>query len=180
LGGGLNTHAYVPNPVAWVDPLGLQAGPATCKIPKSGRFATADGAAKAALVNANPKSIRDNLEYGGLIYKTPNGRYDFTKPTRGTDQGVNPWSAQGAVPKCAQVVGDYHTHGDYSLAGQGGKAIRTSNPKQDSFNSDNFSGGDYTGISSDARGKPEYKGYLGTPSGVFKVFDPKTRTTGNL
>ena len=75
LRGGLNNYSLAPNPIHWVDPLGL-----CCK---KGRFATSDGAAKAVLTRANPKSIRDNLDYGGLIYKMPGGGYDFTKALEG-------------------------------------------------------------------------------------------------
>jgi RHS repeat-associated protein len=172
LRGGSNSHAYVSNPVGWVDPLGLKATQGGCK---GGRFSSADSAARAALTSANPKSIRDNLEYGGLIYKTSNRRYDFTKPVRGTDAGVQPYDALGKVPGCAKVVGDYHTHGDYSVVGDDGRAIRTSDPQRDNYRSDSFSGQDFTGIRADAVGKSEYTGYLGTPSGKFRSYNPKTR-----
>ncbi|WP_175900753.1 RHS repeat-associated core domain-containing protein [Burkholderia cepacia] len=75
LRGGLNNYSLAPNSIHWVDPLGLRC--------KKGRFATSDGAAKAVLTRANPKSIRDNLEYGGLIYKMPGGGYGFTKALEG-------------------------------------------------------------------------------------------------
>ncbi len=82
---------------------------------QGGRFATADGAAKAAMMRYNDKSIRDNVEYGGLVYKTPDGKYDFTKATRGEKDTVNPWGPTAkSIPKCAQEVGYWHTHGDHS------------------------------------------------------------------
>ena len=73
------------------------------------------------------------------------------------------------------MVGDYHTHGDYSTADPAtGAAVRTSDPANDDFNSDNFSGTDKTGIASDGAGTPGYAGYLGTPSGTFRRYDPAT------
>jgi hypothetical protein len=54
------------------------------------------------------------------------------------------------------------------------EVVRTSDPKKDDFNSDNFSPDDFRGIRADAKGNPGYKGYLGTPSGAYKAFDPST------
>lgn len=140
-----------------------------------GPFATQDAAAKAALHAANPNSKRDNLEYAGQVYKGKDGKYYYTGPVKGTDQGANPSAAP--APAGTTVVGDYHTHGDYSTVDPAtGKAVRTHNPALDQFNSDNFSTTDKTGIASDATGKPGYKGYLGTPSGNFRSYDPATGT----
>ncbi|MBR0834738.1 DUF4329 domain-containing protein [Bradyrhizobium manausense] len=82
------------------------------------------------------------------------------------------------------VIGDYHTHGDYSISDPStGLAVRTSDPSRDSFDSNNFSTGwrsDIKGITQSGAGIPGYRGYLGTPSGQFKYYDPSTRTTGVL
>ena len=132
-----------------------------------------DAKAVEALNVANPLSIRDNLEYGGFIYRNPDGTYDYTTPIKGADQAFNPSSALHLVPLGSQIVGDYHTHGDYSVKHPAtGAAIRTSNPALDSFNSDNFSPTDRSGIAADAAGNASYRGYLGTPSGTFRAFDP--------
>ena len=75
-------------------------------------------------------------------------------------------------------MGDYHTHGDYSTKDPNtGAAVRTNDKTKDEFNSDNFSSPDRQGIAQDARNTPGYKGYLGTPSGKFKKFDPDTGDT---
>jgi hypothetical protein len=124
-------------------------------------------------------SIRDNLEYGGFIYRKPNGRYGYTLPKRGENTSFNPNDAVGRIPRNGTIVGDYHTHGDYSLL-RNGKSVRTGDPARDDFNSDNFSFDDYTAIRHDGTGISGYKGYLGTPSGVFKSYDPSTRTTSTL
>jgi hypothetical protein len=138
-------------------------------------YQTQDGAARGALTNSNPASIKANREYGGLIYKDKDGNYHYSGPVIGGDQGVNPHDA--VAPAGTTVVGDYHTHGDYSVAGPNGVAIRTSDPKRDDFNSDHFSVGphaDTGGITHDAAGNPNYRGYLGTPSGNFLIFNPTT------
>jgi hypothetical protein len=67
-------------------------------------------------------------------------------------------------------------HGDYSVPDKNGNPVRTSDPKKDAYNSDHFSKGlrgDIQGIKHDAQGKSEYRGYLGTPSGKFLIYDPK-------
>ena len=74
------------------------------------------------------------------------------------------------------------------LGGQaGGQAARAFlrdferwDPFKDDFNSDNFSAGDFMGIRADSRGISGYKGYLGTPSGEFKIFDPETGKVSTL
>ena len=135
----------------------------------NGPFDTEDQAARAALTNANPQSIKDNTEYSGLIYKGTDGKFYYTGPAKGTDQGADPLT-QAPAPAGTTVVGDYHTHGDYSTVDPTTKAaVRTSDPKKDQFNSDNFS----TADKSDSK-KQGYPGYLGTPSGTFRKYDPAT------
>jgi uncharacterized Zn-binding protein involved in type VI secretion len=152
---------------------GGAGGGGAAAAPSNGPFATQDEAARAALERANPDSIRDNREYAGLIYRGADGQYYYTGPVQGTDQGANPSDAP--APAGSTVVGDYHTHGDYSTADPvTGDAVRTSDPARDDFNSDNFSGVDRAGIASDGAGTPGYAGYLGTPSGTFRRYDPAT------
>ncbi len=139
-----------------------------------GPFASIDDAARAALTAANLLSIHDNLEYGGVIYRGPDGNYYYTGPSQGSPTGFNP-SATPAPPGTTQV-GDYHTHGDYSIVDPSGNIVRTSNPAMDDFNSDNFSAQDKVGIAADGAGVPGYTGYLGTPSGTFRRYDPATNS----
>lgn len=162
------------------------AGPASTGGPgeapagsTNGPFATADQAARAALNIANPMSVRDNLEYGGMIYRDTHGNYWFTGPGVGTDTGFSPSSTP--IPPGTTPAGDYHCHADYSVRDPAtGRAIRTSDPTRDDYNSDNFSADDRRGIANDAAGHPGYRGYLGTPSGTFRSYDPATRTTSTL
>jgi hypothetical protein len=58
--------------------------------------------------------------------------------------------------------------------------IRTSDPYRDEYNSNNFSRDDIEGITQDGAGMPEYTGYLGTPSGVFRKFVPATNANTEL
>jgi hypothetical protein len=162
--------------VAWVDPLGLQAAPA-CKKPKSGRFATSDGAAKAAVMRYNDKSIRDNVEYGGLVYRTPDGKYDYTKATRGEKDTVNPWDPSSpSIPKCAQEVAYWHTHGDHSDR-NGNRTTRA----KDYYASNDFSPEDKTAAKTGMKhDDPDYRAYLGTPSDGYKGYSPQTNQTYRL
>jgi uncharacterized Zn-binding protein involved in type VI secretion len=139
----------------------------------NGPYATADEAARAALQAANPQSIAENREFSGLIYQGADGQYYYTGPARGTATGANPYRDAPAPPGTT-VVGDYHTHGDYSELDDAGNVVRTSDPARDDFNSDNFSDDDKTGIAADGAGTPGYAGYLGTPSGTFRRYDPAT------
>jgi hypothetical protein len=135
----------------------------------NGPFASPDEAARAALNKANPQSITDNTEYSGLIYQGQDGKYYFSGPAKGTDQGANPLR-DAPAPAGTTVVADYHTHGDYSTADpKTGAAVRTNDPSKDQFNSDNFSRQDKID-----NVKQGYPGYLGTPSGTYRKFDPAT------
>ena len=138
---------------------GVQEGP---------ELSAQDAKAVEALNEANPQSIKDNLEYGGFIYQNPNGTYDYTTPLQGADKSFDLTAAEDLVPKGSVIVGNYHTHGDYSIYDQEtGAFIRTGDPARDDLNSDNFSSGDIRVCTINAE-----RGYLGTPSGVFRAYDP--------
>jgi hypothetical protein len=143
------------------------------------RYPSANAAAYNALTQANPLSIRDNTEYGGLVFKDQaTGRYSASNPTAGDGTTFDPGAVP--VPKGAEVAGDYHTHGDFSVQGANGKPVRTSNPALDDYDSSNFSRQDTRGIKADAAGKPEYTGYLGTPDGAYRSYGPVTGTDAAL
>ncbi len=72
-------------------------------------YRTAGEAAFTALERIVPKSVAENTEYGGLIYRQ-GGRYFATEAVSGTEGNVNVWEAQSMVPEGATIVGDYHTH----------------------------------------------------------------------
>jgi hypothetical protein len=140
----------------------------------NGPFKTQDEAAMAALLNANPQSIKDNAEYGGLIYLGADGFYYYTCPIKCDGDTVEPKDAP--APPGGSVVGDYHTHGDYSIKDPiTAKPVATGDPARDDYDSDNFSVGDKQGIAMEGKGIPAYAGYLGTPSGTFRKYDPATK-----
>ena len=148
----------------------IAVGCPTVIIGDAPTYASRDDAARAALTYANPLSIAANLENGGMIYQNPDGTFSFTL-AGGTDAGFNPTDAP--IPPGTTAMGDFHNHGDYSLRNPiTGNAIRTGTPALDSYNSDQFSTTDLNGITADGAGNPNYRGYLGTPSGGFQVFDP--------
>jgi RHS repeat-associated protein len=141
-------------------------------------YQTQKEAARAALANINPKSIKENKEYAGRIYKDESGLYHYSKPVGGTDQTSQP--SNSPVPEASTVVGDYHTHGDYSIEGSKHQAIRTSDPKRDSFRSNFFSPQDKQVSSHRANGSSTYQSYLGTPSGKFYWYNSSTDKQGVL
>ncbi|RQT15728.1 DUF4329 domain-containing protein [Burkholderia contaminans] len=161
LAGGLNPWQYANNPIHWTDPVGL------ARTPHSG--GCADTAARSALNSVMGKSVRMNKEFGGLIYQKA-GRYFATIPVPGTGRTFVPALALPQVPKGATIVGDYHTHGDYSVQNMSGEIVRTSNPARDDFDSDNFSVKDnLLTLAATAKNKC-HRSYLGTPRGKIKVF----------
>jgi RHS repeat-associated protein len=133
---------------------------------------TADEVARKVLESANKKSIRKNKEYGGMIYEK-NGKYYATIPVAGSSRSIDIKSkkmAMNQVPNNAKIVGDYHTHGDYSILGKNDEVIRTGDKLRDDFNSDNFSRSDRTSAYLGRDNFTEdFRSYLGTPSGEFKV-----------
>lgn len=140
-----------------------------------GLACSADAAAKGVLPKANALSIKHNREFGGLIYESE-GKYLATPPIPRGKKSFKPSSARPHVPENANVVGDYHTHGEYSrdVIGRNGKikTVRT-NKGLDELNSDNFSRADIIAHSNSPSG---HSTYLGTPSGVFKKLHNGTQS----
>jgi hypothetical protein len=135
-------------------------------------YASQNQAASGALKNSNGASIKQNTEYGGYIYKGADGRYHYTGPIPGSGDNVD--LSKAKAPRDSTIVGDYHTHGDYSIPGNDNKPVRTHDPLFDAYNSDHFSMNDKKHIAVSWLERPEYRGYLGTPSGKFLVYNPET------
>jgi hypothetical protein len=135
------------------------------RIPWTSRlaiFETAEEAARAALKYANPRSIDECLEYGGLIYRNEQGRFGFSGPMSGTGTGCDPSNA--TIPAGTELVGDYHTHGAYCRYDSGsGQLVRTDDPAQDDYNSDEFSDEDIAGIAA-----PVYRGLQRIPGNAWR------------
>jgi hypothetical protein len=65
-------------------------------------YNTQNAASKAVLTGLNPKSIKENTEYAGLIYKDKNGLYRYTNPNGGNGDS----SPVGSAPAGTTVYGD--------------------------------------------------------------------------
>ena len=101
-------------------------------------------AARQALNEINPVSVRINREHGGWIYQTSDGRYTYTRPVQGGVASVNiPGSL---IPRGGRPRASYHTH-----AGPDPRYLNEQFSPAD-IASDNAIGVD---------------GYLGTPAGNF-------------
>ncbi|GHU09291.1 hypothetical protein FACS1894151_06760 [Spirochaetia bacterium] len=144
-------------------------------------YNTPDEAARKMLDIVNPISIERNIEYAGRIYQNRNdGMYYASDAIPGTILHSDPLSSP--VPEGARVVGDYHTHSDYSFRENSGTIIRTSDPDKDNLYSDEFSIADYTFANNYSKqlqkngslGIAEYNSYLGTPSGNYRIHNPFT------
>jgi hypothetical protein len=152
-------------------------GDAVAPSGASRTFATAEEAARAALEEANPRSITANREYGGKIYQDAEGGFHYTAPMPGEERQVDLSSV--SAPPGTTVVADYHTHGDYSYD-RGADVVRTSDPALDTFDADNFSQKDTKNLDKEGARDRGYRGYLGTPSGAFREYDPNTGSTRNI
>lgn len=152
-------------------------------------YATADEAAIAVLNLINPVSIRENREYAGLIYRLPNGRYDYTQPrTQPGEWHRGNASLEGiTIPAGAVEVGCYHTHGDYTVLGAydddlGRHRDRRRRPGEQLYSratpfgepmtqEEFFSAPDVATINNRGRGNRDYRGYLGAPSGAIYMME---------
>lgn len=141
------------NPIRFIDFDGLYPGDA---------YKTVKDAAKAWGKQYNGKSIRKGREYASSIFETiVDGKimYTYTKAVKGTNAGANPHDSRPSNGE--RIVADIHSHGKYEVG----------------YDNNNFSLTDKTGIKADgvALGVSDYKGYLTTPDGSFKEYDPATQ-----
>ncbi len=80
-----------------------------------GGFDTQHDAAKAALKAINETSIKEDVEYSGVIFEMEDGTFGYTiARTDGLSHAVNTMAAKGMVPKGAKITANYHTHGDFT------------------------------------------------------------------
>lgn len=146
----LNLYAYVGgDPINRSDPTGL--------CPNSCSYSTQDKAGVAASNDdrartddsRNRDSDGNKVEYGGEVFRRGDGTFGYTQ-RRGDRSSVPtrspPWFTTGA--------GDHHSH-----------------PENGRYNGEHFSHSDMEGNRNDNGGDGE-KGYLSTPSGSVKAYDP--------
>lgn len=184
-GGGPRTNTYYhgnpPVPVRRTSP-----------------FDTRREAARHALDDANPRSIHENAEHGGLLYSRQGPEGESNGYTGSYSAGLastfSPSDPHVRLPPGVRLAGGYHTHGAYSVVDRTGAVRRTDDPNHDTHNSDQFSPSDIEGQTRLALGRggqgPEerdrwftdtYGGppvdnglrfYLGTPSGNYLEHNP--------
>ena len=157
-------------------------------MPVYGIYPTRDDAAIAALRRCNPVSIREDIEYGGMIWRDGHGTYGYTIPIRGNANGFN--LAVVTLPPGVIEVGNYHTHGGYTATGPGsGRLVPTTRDMATQSgrafvtlgtDADTWSHQDIATADDRARTRPGYRAYLGTASEVFKYYDPGTGQHGVL
>lgn len=130
-------------------------GATPCPTPPK-KFATAEDAAVAAMKEANPKSVKEGREYGGWLKKNSDGTFSYDPPVKGTKDGLTNMPSKGA-----DDVVWYHTHG----------------ADDPGYDNENFSGA--TGDKGYSKAN-NATGYLATPTGVIKKYDPATDTVTTL
>jgi hypothetical protein len=149
LAGSANAVYVDGNPLHLSDPSGLAPGDP---------YPSQPAAARQAISDVIEKSITQNREYGGMVYRMPNGSYSYTNPQIGNDRSVNPGGPE-ACPVGTYPSASYHTHGAYDPA----------------FDDENFSISDKIY----AR-KHGIDGYLGTPSSALKHYNQSSGVVTEL
>ena len=110
-------------------------------------------AAFRVLNQINPVSVRESREFGGYVYRNPNGSYGYTNPKRGQYKSINLGDVR--IPNGTRRTASYHTHGN-------------DDPQyvNEEFSPTDIRSNRLSGID----------GYLGTPAGKMKFFDLETNT----
>ena len=120
---------------------------------EQGGFEGQHDAARAVLNEINPKSVRENREYGGWVLRSGDNTYGYTSPVKGDIDSVS----LGNKPGNASAT--YHTHGG-------------PDPRYDNehFSPQDKRSDDYFRVD----------GYLGTPAGAFLFYDHQSRHVSRL
>ena len=120
---------------------------------ESTRFRTQTDAAFDVLNRVNPRSVALNREFGGWVFRNPDGSFASTEPVRGEAASVTLPARNVIIPLGSMATASYHTHGAFD-------------PR---FDNENFSPQD---LASDRAAMVD--GYLATPGGQFKFHDHET------
>lgn len=110
------------------------------------RSRTERDAAFEVLNGINPRSVNENREYGGWVYRNQDNTYGSSSPVRGTLDSVSLPDPSSSNPAGSTTTASYHTHGG-------------PDPRYDN---ENFSPTDINGDIADG-----VAGYLATPGGQF-------------
>ena len=122
------------------------------------RFPSQNRAARAALVDINPRSVAENREYGGSVYLNQDRSYSWAGHVAGdaTSIAFNP---HALVPDGTRATAAYHTHGA-TMAG---------------FLNEFFSRQDIIFFNF-----YQVDGYLGTPQGRMFLYDLRSNSTAQF
>ena len=171
--GDYNWYRYCANdPLDKTDPMGLDSGP----------YADVNSAYRYFNATYNPYSIQHNVEIREQIYGTSGGQIMANTPLVGGPHSVG----QGAIPNGARLLGDIHSHGQYShgFGDQNGNIIRIvpigSSPYNstlhlgDNMRSNHPSGSDYKLWKAQGEGKAGFTGAVVGPNKQITKYDPAT------
>jgi len=152
--GGANLYGYVGNdPLNKTDPTGLICSGSGL----STTCTTINEAGIAAVQYYNPRSIDQDIEYAGTIYKNwPSGTYGFTTANRGTTNSSSSSGGAAALGSFESAAGLYHTHGSNWDPASGYVKYGEQFSELDKWIANNV-------------GRPSY---LGTPTGNIEMFTP--------
>lgn len=166
-GSGSNFYDYVFNSAMnLLDPTGLLPGEKYRSLKCAGWHAIRD-------INQTSKhrspAWPNGREYGGWMYKNPDGTYSYTAPVPGGATGTNSGSWR-PIPSRAHIAGDYHTHGAYdpSLNDPDNPAPGARGYDWQDDGNEIFSDEDKLGNEGE-RGP----GFLGTPQGTTEEYLPR-------
>ena len=149
-----NLYAYgANNPVRYIDPTGRSAGDL---------FDTLDAAAEDFGKTYNDDSIRNNVEYGTTLYKNKDGKYYYSVPNKGDNDGVSSYT-EPLAPNDKES-GRAHTHGAYD-------------PKyrNNEFSNYKDKDGNMKGDIPNAK-RLKRPTYVATPNGSFRKYTPSSDT----
>lgn len=135
---------------------GSPAACTTAPCPLAKTYPTAEAAAVAAMQEVNAKSVKEGREYGGWVHKNSDGTYSYDPPVKGSKDGLTNMPGKGP-----NDVVWYHTHG----------------ANDPGYDNENFSGA--TGDKGYSKAN-NADGYVATPSGAIKKYDPATDTVTTL
>jgi hypothetical protein len=155
--GGSNSNGYLVGAGAVGAAVALSSGSSSTDTLV--RSPTQHAAARRVLNEINPVSVKQNLEYGGYVFRNPDGSYSSTTPIKGQAASILLPLPRDIVAPGSVGTATYHTHAAFD-------------PRYDN---ENFSPSD---IAADVAFGLD--GYLGTPAGAFKYHELKTGLILNL
>ncbi|MES4787429.1 MAG: hypothetical protein C4294_18305, partial [Nitrospiraceae bacterium] len=145
---GMSTYNYVGgDPISYIDSLGLAPGDP---------YRTANQAAVAAINDIFPLTAASGNEWGGRVYRMPNGKFSYTEPKEGNPKNMGEVPTL-ICPNDGKNEGMYHTHPNVRPYSNG------------SGDPNKVSGGDQEWAENEK--KPIF---IGTPNGNILKFTPNT------